>query len=431
MNRLTYSALFYLATPLILLRLLRRSLRVPEYRRRWRERFAYYGDTDNSAVDVVFHAVSVGEVHAAVPLVRQLMVQNPALRILVTTTTPTGSARVNALLDGVHHVYLPYDYPGAMKRFLARYNPRLVVIMETEWWPNLVHYSAARGVKLMLANARLSEKSRGNYQRMPALAAHMLTCFDRVSVQSAGDRDRMTSLGLPADKAEVTGSMKYDMALDAQQRAQALLDKAALGGRPVLIAASTRSLDGKVEDEQVLQAFRQVLDEYPDLLLVLVPRHPERFDAVAALAEKSGLRVARRSRDGLAGPDMQVLVGDSMGEMHYYFGLADIAFVGGSLVNTGCQNIIEPAAIGLPVITGPSRYNFQAVSDDLIAAQGMRVVADARELAQTVKALLAQPQRRKAMGDAALDVVRANQGATAKNLAMINELLGESQTDNP
>jgi 3-deoxy-D-manno-octulosonic-acid transferase len=427
-NRLTYSALFYLATPVILFRLLWRSLRAPDYRKRWRERFAFYGDAPLQQADVIIHAVSVGEVHAVEPLIRQLQAHDPALHILVTTTTPTGSARVPAMLgQTVQHVYLPYDYPGAVNRFLDRFSPRLLMIMETEWWPNLVHYSEARGVKIMLANARLSKKSQVSYQRMRKMAGNMLASFDAVTVQSQTDRDRLVSLGLPPANVEIVGSMKYDMMLNTDMLAQARQDKAAMAGRPVLVAASTRTLDGEVEDEKVLQAFGTLVIDHPDLLLVLVPRHPERFDAVAALAEKKSFSVARRSRDRIADPGQQVLIGDSMGEMHYYFGLADIAFVGGSLVNTGCQNIIEPAAIGLPVITGPSLYNFQAVSEAMIAVEGMLVVADAAELAAVVQSLLNNPAQQKVMGEAARSVVEANLGATARNLSMLSELLETTQ----
>ena len=425
MNRFFYSTLFYLATPALLGSLWWRSRRAPDYRQRWRERFALY---DNPAVeqpvDIMFHAVSVGEVHATVPLIRQLQAQHPALKILVTTTTPTGSARVTALLaDSVQHVYLPYDMPGPINRFLDRFAPRLVVIMETEWWPNLIHSCQRRNIRLLLANARLSEKSQKNYGAIKGLARTMLEQFDAITAQSDEDSHRLQALGASPNKIEVAGSMKYDMPLHRDQLAQARTDKQGLAGRPVMIAASTRVLDGDSEDEKVLAAFRQVLAANPQTLLILVPRHPERFDSVAALAGKAGFRVARRSRDSLPLADDHVFIGDSMGEMHYYLGLSDLAFVGGSLVNTGCQNIIEPAAMGLPVITGPSRFNFQAVSDGLVAAGGQQIVADADELATTVNALLADPARRHAMGDAAVRAVQVNQGATARNLGIINRLL--------
>lgn len=378
----------------------------------------------------MFHAVSVGEVHATVPLIRQLLAKHPALKILVTTTTPTGSARVSALLaDSVQHVYLPYDMPGPINRFLDRFAPRLVVIMETEWWPNLLHNCQRRNIRLLLANARLSEKSQKNYGSISSLARTMLGQFDAITAQSDDDSQRLQSLGASNQKIEVAGSMKYDMPLNQAQLNAARTDRQVFAERPVLIAASTRVLDGDSEDEKVLAAFRQVLAANPQALLVLVPRHPERFDTVSALAEKAGFRVARRSRDNLPSANDQVFIGDSMGEMHYYFGLSDLAFVGGSLVNTGCQNIIEPAAMGLPVVTGPSRFNFQAVSEALVAAGGQLIVADPDELATTVTMLLSDAARRRAMGEAARQTVQANQGATARNLAIINRLLALPPVD--
>ena len=297
MNRFLYSILFYLATPLLILRLLWRGVRSPAYLHRWSERFARYGkNSPATKTPLVFHAVSVGEVHAAVPLIRQLLATGFAPGILVTTSTPTGSARVTELLgDTVAHVYLPYDYPGAVDRFLARFSPAVMVIMETELWPNLIHCCNRRAVKMLLANARLSEKSLHNYQRMPRLAAAMLQGLDRVTAQSPGDSERLQMLGLPKERVTVAGSMKFDMPADHALLEAAQRDRSALQGRPVLIAASTRAVDGNTEDEKVLTAFGQLLHDYPDLLLVLVPRHPERFDDVFTLARERGLEVARRT----------------------------------------------------------------------------------------------------------------------------------------
>ena len=423
-------------TPLLILRLLWRSLRSPAYLKRWSERFALYSSNPASdKVDIVFHAVSVGEVHAAVPLINLLLDKQPSLRVLVSTSTPTGSSRVTDLLltdllltdlrqHKVSHVYLPYDYPGATKRFLLRFDPGLLVIMETELWPNLLHACATKGVKLLLANARLSEKSLNNYRKINRLAETMLNQLDRVTAQSDHDSERLQALGLPQGKVEVAGNMKYDMTINATQFAQAQQDKRAFNGRPVLIAASTRSVDGVLEEAIVLQAYKQLLNSYTNLLLVLVPRHPERFNTVYEFASKQGFSIARRSNEGIADAGHQILLGDSMGEMHYYFGLADIAFVGGSLVPSGCQNIIEPAALGLPVITGPSLFNFQSVSDQLIEAGGLVKVANEKEFVASVQNLLENSEARQAMGKAAQVSVQTNQGATTRNFQVINELLG-------
>ena len=406
-----------------------RSLRAPDYRKRWSERFAYYPVGRVIKADLVFHAVSVGEVHAAVPLIEKVLANTPQLSLLVTTSTPTGSARVSALFgERVEHVYLPYDYPGAVNRFLDACNPSLLVIMETEWWPNLLHYCRARNIYTLLANARLSEKSRNNYARMPGLARTMLESFDSVTAQSDQDRSRLESLGLPADKVDVVGSIKYDLALNTAQISKARSDRALLGNRPVVLAASTRTLDGVAEEDKVLAAFRQVLEKHSDVLLVLVPRHPERFDETFALSEKHAFNTVRRSTGQLPELDHQVYLGDSMGEMHYYLGLADITFVGGSLVPTGCQNIIEPAALGLPVITGPSLFNFSAVSEALIGHGGQLTVNNEQELAAELIRLLESESDREAMGKAAREVVTRNRGATDRNLAVISELLNLNAT---
>jgi len=402
-----------------------RSLRSPAYLKRWSERFAQYSTpAESGKADIIFHAVSVGEVHAAVPLINRLLDNNPELSVLVTTSTPTGSARVMSMLKGkVAHVYLPYDLPGAIQRFLNTFNPGLLVIMETELWPNLIHGCSKRGVRLLLANARLSEKSLHNYQRIKHLASTMLGQLDSVTAQSSRDSERLQLLCLAEEKIVVAGSVKFDMEINSAQVAQALTDKISLLERPVLIAASTRVLDGEMEESKVLQAFSLLLGKHPDLLLILVPRHPERFDGVLELAIRQGFRCARRSREGLADASHQILLGDSMGEMQYYFSLADIAFVGGSLVATGCQNIIEPAALGLPIITGPSLFNFQAVSEELLQAGGMVSVVNAQELAEVVDGLLADEEKRAALAKAALAVVEKNQGASDRNLNEISELL--------
>jgi len=423
-NRLLYSILFYLATPLLVIRLIWRSLQSPAYLGRWSERFACYGKQSSTKTTLVFHAVSVGEVHAAVILIELLLEKHPALNILVTTLTPTGSGRVIELLGGrVSHVYLPYDYPGAVNRFLNHFNPEMLVIMETELWPNLVNACHQRAVKVILANARLSEKSRRSYEKVSSLTSSMLQQLEKVTAQSMKDSERLQSLGLPPEKVLVTGSMKFDMVINPDQAKQARLDKNALSGRPVLVAASTRTADGVVEDELVLSAFSALLTIRPDLLLVLVPRHPERFNEVYDLVNRMGFSVVRQSSNKKPVANNQVLLGDSLGEMHYYLSLADITFVGGSLVPTGCQNIIEPAALGLPVVTGPSLYNFQSVSEDLLAAKGMRVIQDAEELAKVLGRLFADQEEREEMGRAARHVVEVNQGATTRNLELISNLI--------
>ena len=424
MNRTLYTLLFYLITPVMFIRLLWLSLSNPPQRRRWRERVVVYGageppPSEHKHEALVFHAVSVGEVHASQQLILALRERFPDCRIIVTCSTPTGSDRIKALLgDKVEHVYLPYDMPGAVERFLTHFSPRLVVMMETELWPNMLYYCKKSAVQTMLINARLSERSRRGYARFPVLVREMLDQLGHVAAQSEADAKRFLSLGLAVDKITITGSMKYDMNINQKQgQAGRALRSRLFGERPVLIAASTR----EGEDEKVVAAFSRILEKIPDMAFVLVPRHPERFSSAREVCETAGLRVATRSNPG--GPELQVLVGDTMGEMQMYYSMADVAFVGGSLVDTGCQNILEPAALGLPVITGPSLYNFQAISDDLRQAGALKVVRNEEELAELVSSLFTRRERRQAMAVAAEQVFARQRGASEKILGLISARL--------
>jgi 3-deoxy-D-manno-octulosonic-acid transferase len=416
--RWCYTLLGYFALPILVPRLwLRRA-----YRARWNERLGWYAEprAAGAAETVVFHAVSVGEVHAAKPLIDALRKARPALRIVLTCSTPTGAARIAAIFgDSLEHVYLPWDLPGAVTRFLDRFDPTLVVLLETELWPNLLNACAERACPVVLANARLSEKSHRGYARLAGLSGTMMRQLSLVAAQAPADGERFVALGLAPEKLRINGSLKFDHAVDAVQRQRATVMKASFGGRPVWIAASTR----EGEDALVLRAAKAALAREPRLLLVLVPRHPERFSLAADLATQAGLRVQRASAGEVLSSDTQVLVGDTMGELGYYYGLADVAFVGGSLVDTGCQNVIEPAVQSLPVVIGPSRYNFQAITDELLAAEALRIVPNADELGAAVVELIAQPEARKAMGERGREVVARNQGATKRLCRMLLELL--------
>jgi 3-deoxy-D-manno-octulosonic-acid transferase len=417
-SRTLYTILAYLTLPLVLLRLLWRARKAPAYLRRWNERFAIYRGQPQAAsqTTVVFHAVSVGEAHAAQPLIKRLLQQRPDLRIVVTCMTPTGSERIRQLFGAqVQHVYLPYDLPGALRRFLDRFQPAVLVLLETELWPNLLHRCRQRGCKVLLANARLSARSAARYGKFAELTREMLQALDLVAAQAAADGARFVALGLPEARLQINGSLKFDVAVDEQKVAAARALKAKWQERGVWIAASTR----EGEDSKVLRAMQLALQQLPTLLLVLVPRHPERFDRAAALASALGLQVQRHGSGGEVAAATQVLVGDTMGDMYFYYALADVAFVGGSLVDTGCQNLIEPAALGLPVLSGPSLYNFQTVSDMLREGQGMTVVADETELARELVTLLRQPVQAQAMGERARAVVAGNQGATERLCTLI------------
>lgn len=420
MNRGLYTALYYCLLPFIFLRLLWRARQSPAYARRWGERLGFFA-APGSGGGLWLHSVSVGETVAAAPLIKQIQQAYPDLPITITTMTPTGSNRVRELFgDAVFHVYVPYDIPCAINRFLNKVKPRLLLIMETELWPNMIHVSHRRGIKQLVLNARLSERSARGYRRFPKLVNAMLSRLDGVAAQSQGDAERLRGLGLSAEKLVVTGSIKFDIEVARQVEEQALLLRREWdASRPVWIAASTRL----GEDEQVLAALRQLLDNYPDLLLVLVPRHPERFDQVAELCHSMGFKVARRSRTEQVTADTQVMLGDTMGELLLLYGASDVAFVGGTLVETGGHNFLEPAALGLPVVSGPHRFNFAEVGKMLLSAGAMQEVHSSGELAAAVSVLLAEPERMRQMGRAGQQVIAANRGARQRLFEMVKGYL--------
>ncbi|ONM44941.1 3-deoxy-D-manno-octulosonic acid transferase [Halopseudomonas pachastrellae] len=419
MARRLYTLLFCLCMPLVLLRLLYRAIKAPAYARRWSERFALGGDVRAGGIWV--HAVSVGESIAAAPMVRELLKRYPELPITITCMTPTGSEQIRKLFGGqVGHAYLPYDLPWLQRRLLRRLKPRVGIIMETELWPNLVAEATRAEVPLVLANARLSERSARGYQRVSALVRPMFAALDWVAVQSQAEALRFIKLGVAREQLQVTGSIKFDFRADPALLQQAADLRARWGERPVWIAASTHA----GEDEQVLRAHQAVLQALPDALLILVPRHPERFDAVARQVQDAGLAAVRRSSGQLPAADQQVLVGDTMGELVMLYACADVAFVGGSLVPNGGHNYLEPAALGLPVLSGPHRFNFTEISGLLEGAGALQVVSDERALALAVQALLGDEAARERAGAAGRAVVQDNQGALERLLSGIARLLG-------
>ena len=374
----------------------------------------------------------MGESIAAAPLVRELLVRYPDMPITMTCMTPTGSERIQAMFGGteyagrVQHCYLPYDLPWAAARFLERVQPKLAVIMETELWPNHIHQCAKRGIPVALANARLYERSARGYARFAKLTAPMLAELDLLAVQTALEAERFRSLGARSECVEVTGSIKFDLTIDAEllTRAAVLREQWQAESRPVWIAASTHA----GEDEIVLAAHRQLLKQNPDALLILVPRHPERFDAVFERCQRQGFSTRRRSTGEVLQASDQVLLGDTMGELLFLYTLADIAFVGGSLVANGGHNLLEPAALGKPVLSGPHLFNFLEIAAQLRTAGALSEVTDADSLAQRVAQLWREPEAVQAMRDAGLTVMQVNQGALARLLAGLGRLLkGEAQ----
>ena len=421
MNRLLYTLLLHLALPLIALRLALRARKAPAYARRINERFSL-GLPTMKPGGIWVHAVSVGESIAAAPMIRALQAHYPALPITVTCMTPTGSERIQALFGAsVQHCYLPYDLPWAAARFLDRVQPRLAVVMETELWPNHIHQCAKRGIPVALANARLSERSARGYARFGKLTAPMLGELSLIAVQTQTEAQRFLDLGARPGCVEVTGSIKFDLKIDAEllQRADALRQQWQATTRPVWIAASTHA----GEDEIVLAAHRQLLKTQPDALLILVPRHPERFNSVHELCISERLTTRRRSTAEAVQASDQVLLGDTMGELLFLYALADIAFVGGSLVANGGHNLLEPAALGKPVLSGPHLFNFLEIAAQLREAGALSEVENAMQLADKVAALLNEPSKMQRMSQVGLSVLKANQGALERLLEGLQRLL--------
>ncbi|QHC99244.1 3-deoxy-D-manno-octulosonic acid transferase [Pseudomonas sp. S04] len=423
MNRTLYTALFYLGLPLVAIRLWLRSRKAPAYAKRIGERFSI-GLPPMAPGGIWVHAVSVGESIAAAPMIRALLERYPQLPITVTCMTPTGSERIQALFANqprIQHCYLPYDLPCAAARFLDRVQPKLAVIMETELWPNHIHQCAKRAIPVALANARLSERSAKGYGRFRQLTQPMLAEMSLFAVQTNAEAERFRALGARAETVEVTGSIKFDLSIDPTllQRASDLREQWQASQRPVWIAASTH----EGEDEVVLAAHRQLLASHPDALLILVPRHPERFNSVFELCQQQGFNTVRRSSGAPVSADTAVLLGDTMGELLFLYALADSAFVGGSLVPNGGHNLLEPAALAKPVLSGPHLFNFLEIAALMRNAKALQEVEDAHGLAVAVQRLFELPRDAQQMAEAGLTVMRANQGALQRLLDGLGRLL--------
>ena len=425
MQRAIYSIIFTLALPLVWIRLLWRSRKSPAYRQRMGERFGRIRVPDSFDPErpvIWLHAVSVGESMAAAPLVSALQAEMPDLQFVVTTMTPTGAERVRQQMgESVIHHYAPYDAPWIVNRFLAAFRPEMLILMETELWPNTIHLARRRGLKVLLANGRLSEKSRQSYARIKGLTRNMLRQVHTICVQAEEDAARFRELGAGAPL--VTGSLKFaalgvDGGADGQSFPLAAI-QAWKGDHELIVAASTR----EGEEPAVLAAWRRCLEAFPHARLLIVPRHPERFDQVFELCAAAGFATGRRSRAESLESATRIVVGDSMGEMMEYFACADIAFVGGSLVDTGCHNVLEPAALGLPVTIGPSRFNFAAICELLENAGALRGATDSGDLGDIWSELLADRDSRKRMGEAGMAIIAANQQALALTLKEIRRLL--------
>ena len=417
-----YSAALYVLVPVTVYHLIWRGFRQREYFQRWNERYAAYGDAPHAAT-VWVHAVSVGEVNAAAPLVDALRATRPDLRLLVTTITPTGSSRVRALWGSdVEHVYLPYDLPGAVTRFLAHYRPRLALVLETELWPNLLFGCRDHGVPAYIVNARLSERSLRGYRLLRPLLARALRTLRGVLAQSSADGERFERLGAAPAAIAVTGNLKYDIAADP--RVPGFVDdfRERIGQRPVWIAASTHG-----EEEAAVIAIHQRLRlRWPDLLLLWAPRHPERFKPVAQAAVDAGWRVATRRLTHSPDRDDAVFVVDTLGELMLFYACAEVAFVGGSLQDIGGHNLLEPAAVGAAIVTGPHLHNFSDIATQLEQAGALRIGADAQAVGDDIAALLEDAGVRARMTSAARALVEQGRGTLQRTLAAIAADLPEA-----
>lgn len=412
--RFLYTFLLLLALPYIFLRLLWKSRRSSAYRKRMAERLGIYPFKLEQCVWV--HAVSVGETLAAIPLIKALQTHFAPLPIVVTTMTPTGAQRVKAMLgDSVIHAYLPYDFPFAVAGFLRAAKPKVAVMMETELWPNLLAACHKRHIPVCVVNARLSEKSAQGYQKIAPLTRDMLRRITVIAAHGEADAKRFIALGATNNQLLITGNLKFDLEIphDLIEKSRQLRNE--LGNeRFIWVAASTH----EGEEEQILAAHKMLRKINNKALLVLVPRHPERFDAIAKMSAQSFV-TARRSLQQTCTQDTAVYVGDTMGELLLMYAVSDVAFVGGSLIERGGHNLLEPAALGKPVISGTQLFNFAEISELFAAANALKKVTDAHALAAALIALMEQPGERKAMGMRAMQVVAENRGALQKQFDVI------------
>lgn len=414
--RALYSSLFYLMVPFIMLRLVWRGIKAPDYLSRWRERFAFYDKTFPEDV-IWFHAVSVGEAESLFPLIRQIQHQHPKAKLLVTTTTPTGSARVVSVLKHtVAHVYLPYDLPDVVNRFMQCFKPRLAVIMETEIWPNLYACCGKNSIPLYIINARLSERSARGYQKIPALIRPALAEVKRIAAQTQEDSQRFIAIGASSEKVMALGNIKFDIEISQELVEQGKQIKTGLlGKRFVWICASTH----KDEEKICLEIYREIKPEIPELLLLIAPRHPERFLEVKKLCEQQGLDVIMRTSGAACQPPVDVYLIDTLGELKMLYTASDIAFIGGSMVPIGGHNILEAAAAGVPVLFGPYMANFKAIAQGVLTHGAAIQCPDKDAVVNAILALYKDPAYRKELAEKARLFVRQNQGAIGRICDML------------
>jgi len=417
--RQLYSFIYFLLTPVSLLRWLWRSRKNPAYRQRLEERFGLFDIRPTKPV-IWLHAVSVGETLASLPLVKQLQQRYPDHQVLVTTTTPTGSEQViEKLGDSVLHVYTPIDQVASVNRFLDRMQPRMLLIMETELWPNLIHCTASRGIPVVLVNARMSERSANGYLKLKKMTFKIMRSLTLVLSHANIDADRFVKLGVPANRVVTTGSLKFDLQITDQVLAKAadFRERLKTDVRPVLLVASTHD----AEEEQILEAFAKIKQNHRKLLMVLAPRHPERAFRVAQLCREEGWNTELRSSEEMHS-DTDIIVGDTLGELLAFCGAATVTVMGGSFIEHGGHNPIEPAAFGCATVIGPSFHNFSTIVKDMQQVEAISVVNNSQHLATVVDELLANKSSRDALGEAARNYAEANRGALDRVIKSISRI---------
>jgi 3-deoxy-D-manno-octulosonic-acid transferase len=426
MNKL-YTALLTCTLPYWLLRLKRRAKTLPAYNERWSERFGHYDQAPFASQKplhdqtIWLHTVSVGEFLAARPLINKLLEDSNHFPLVITTTTPSGSQQVvKTYGDKVQHVYIPFDLPWMLKRFIKHFNPKLCLIMETELWPNLIGILKAKHIPSVLINARLSEKSATNYKKIKKTARVMMQNIITIIAQNKEDGQRFLDLGLRPDQLVVAGNIKFDMNLpdhledDALSMAQHLNKQQ----RKTFVVASTH----EGEEKLILKAFEIIKKSNPEVFLILVPRHPDRFDQVFSLCESAGFKVGRRSQQSPLDHDCDIVIGDSMGELMVYYAIADVTFVGGSLMPIGGHNLIEPAMLSLPILTGPHLHNFVELKNLMLAADAIIICENEQMVAQKVLELLDHDAQAKALGERAKAVAQNNRGALQRHWNVITKM---------
>ena len=422
--RYLYIILSYLLMPFILIRLFWKSIKAPTYIERLQERFGFFENQVDTCIWI--HAVSVGETIAATPLIKSCLSLYPHLPIVLTSTTPTGYAQAKMLFSGtkIRCGYMPYDLPGSINRFLNRVNPQIAIFMETELWPNLLHTCRKRKIPSLLANARLSERSAKAYRGLGPLARQMFASLTHIAAQAEPDALRLTQLGAAMKQVTVCGNLKFDMSVPDQIHEQGKLLRKTLGEhRPTWIAGSTH------EDEEalILKCYAKLRYQFPKLLLILVPRHPERFRSVELLCKKFNFSIVSRSSGEAVLDTTQIYLGDTMGELMLLYAAADLAFVGGSLVKIGGHNLLEPAALGKAVLSGPFLFNFLTIAKELANNKALLVAKDYNQLTTHMTKLFSDSKLREEIGKRGLEVVQKNRGALEKHLKILKILLPMTQ----